>query len=328
MNTKVLIDNRWAGNTGIGRLYREVMDRKPPHVVGEHVKSNMRLGSLYSPFMLGKAIRSSTADIFYSPSFMPPAFSSIPFVITIHDLMHLFYYSPLHKIYYQQVIARLAKKAKKIITVSHHSKQQLVQLLGIDEHLITVIYNGVDERFIQNEERIKLDRPYLLYIGNRRKNKNIPAMIRAFARAAIDKEIIFALSGEPDTFLLQEAERSGVRERIKFLGFIQEETLPQLYKGALVTLYASLMEGFGLPILEAMASGTPVLTSNVSSLPEIAGPGALCVDPFNINEMANGIEQLVNNNELRNYYIEEGRKRINAFQWEHTAIQTWKAILS
>ncbi|MEH6307403.1 glycosyltransferase family 1 protein [Olivibacter sp. CPCC 100613] len=328
MNTKVLIDSRWAGNTGIGRLYQEVMDRKPPHVMDVHIESEMRLGSLYSPFMLGKAIRSSHADVFYSPSFMPPAFSNIPFVITIHDLMHLFYYSSLHKIYYQQVIARLAKKAKKIITVSYHSKQQLTQLLGIDEHLITVIYNGVDKRFAENENRIKLERPYLLYVGNRRKNKNIPAMLRAFAQAKIDKEIIFALSGEPDPILLQEAEHLGIQERIKFLGFIQEETLPQLYKGALVTMYVSLMEGFGLPILESMASRTPVLTSNVSSLPEIAGSGALCVDPFNINEMAEGIKQLVNNNQLRNYYIEEGTKRIDTFQWEHTGIQTWKAILS
>lgn len=328
MNTKVLVDSRWAGNTGIGRLYQEVMDRKPPHVIDLHVKSDMRLGSLYTPFMLGKSIRLSDADVFYSPSFMPPIFANAPFVITIHDLMHLFYYSPLHKIYYQQVIARLAKKAKKIITVSHHSKQQLTQLLGIKEQIITVVYNGVDDRFAQNEDITILERPYLLYVGNRRKNKNIPAMLQAFARANIDKEIIFALSGDPDPLLTREAERLGVAKRIKFLGFIHEETLPQLYKGALATLYVSLMEGFGLPLLESMASGTPVLTSNVSSLPEIAGTAALCVDPLSVQEMATGIEELVNNTPLRNHYIEEGKKRARTFQWEHTAIQTWKTILS
>lgn len=328
MNTRVLIDSRWAGNTGIGRLYKEVMDRKPPNVEDLHIKSDMRLGSLYSPVMLGRAIHRAKADVFYSPSFMPPIFSAIPFVITIHDLMHLFYYSRMHKIYYQQVITRLAKKAKKIITVSHYSKKQLIQLLGIDERIITVIYNGVDDRFAQNEDLITMERPYLLYVGNRRKNKNIPAMLRAFAGARIDNEIVFALSGEPDELLLQEANRLGIKDRIKFLGFIQEEALPQLYKGALATLYVSLMEGFGLPILESMASGTPVLTSNVSSLPEIAGPAALCVDPFNIGEMAYGIEQLVNNTVLRNYYIDEGSKRASTFIWEHTAIQTWKAVLT
>jgi len=328
MNKRVLIDSRWKGNTGIGRLYQEIMDRKPPHVTDIHVQSNLSLGSMFTPLMLSKAIRSSSADIFYSPSFMPPLSANIPFIITIHDLMHLFYYSKMHKLYYEHVIARLAKKAKKIITVSHFSKQQLTDLLGIDERIITVIYNGVDRQFIHNQTAHILDRPYVLYVGNRRKNKNIPAMLQAFAQAQISNDIIFAFSGQPDEQLLQLAQQLGIHTRIRFLGFIAEEDLPKFYKGALATLYVSLMEGFGLPILESMASGTPVLTSNTSSLPEIAGTAALCIDPHHVSEITYGIEQLINNNSLRQHYIEEGFSRIEDFQWEHTAIQTWKAILS
>lgn len=328
MNMQVLIDGRWAGNTGIGRLYKEVMSRKPPHVHDLQVQSTLSLGSMFTPLMLSKAIHSSNADIFYSPSFMPPLSSKIPFVITIHDLMHLFYYSKLHKWYYEYVIAQLVKKAKKIITVSHFSKRQLIELLGVNEQLITVIYNGVDQQFLQNKTTHLLDRPYIFYVGNRRQNKNIPAMLQAFAKARISDDIIFALSGSPDEQILEQATHLGIHSRIRFLGFIPEEELPKFYKGALLTFYVSLMEGFGLPILESMASDTPVLTSNVSSLPEIAGSGALCVNPKNIDEIAEGLEQLINNNSLRQYYIAEGKNRINDFQWEHTAIQTWKSILT
>jgi len=324
----VLIDSRWKGNTGIGRLYQEVISRKPPHVTDLYIHSNLNLGSMYTPFMLAREIRSSAADIFYSPSFMPPLYTNKPFIITIHDLMHLFYYSKMHRLYYKQVIARLAKRAKSIITVSHFSKQQLTALLGIDERLITVIYNGVDERFSLNEKSYILDRPYLLYVGNRRKNKNIPAMLTAFAQAKIAKDIMFAFTGYADSAILQEAQRLKIDGRIKFLGFIPESELPQLYKGALATIYVSLMEGFGLPILESMASGTPVLTSNVSSLPEIAGTAASCVNPLDIAAIAQGIEQLINNTELRQHYIAAGIERVLNFQWEHTAIQTWKTILS
>lgn len=324
---KVLIDSRWQGNTGIGRLYQEVMSRKPPQVLDRHIQSHLSLGSIFTPLMLAKSIHATDADIFYSPSFMPPLYAKIPFVITIHDLMHLFYYSKVHRMYYKWVIAPLAKRAKKIITVSHFSKQQLIALLGIDERRISVIYNGVDDRFHLNKIASTFDRPYVLYVGNRRKNKNIPAMLAAFAQAKIPQDIVFAFTGEADENLLQEAKRLGIQERLKFLGFIPEDKLPQLYKGALLTLYVSLMEGFGLPILESMASGTPVLTSNTSSLPEIAGTAAPCVDPLNVQDIANGIERLLLNSELRQYYISAGEKRASDFQWEHTAIQTWKTII-
>jgi len=324
----VLIDSRWKGNTGIGRLYDEVISRKPTIISDQHIASNLPLGSLYSPMMLAKAIRQSSADIFYSPSYMPPLSSRIPFVITIHDLMHWFYYTPLHRLYYKQVIARLARRAKAVITVSQFSKQQLISLMGIDEQRITVIYNGVDDRFASNQEAFQLNRPYLLYIGNRRKNKNIPAMLQAFAQAKLPNEIIFALTGQPDAYLMQEITRLHLVDRVQFLGFIPEENLPALYKGAIATLYVSLMEGFGLPILESMASGTPVLTANTSALPEIAGHAAYCVSPIDIGEIAHGIETLVTDSVLRQQYIDAGKQRASAFKWEDTAKYTWKTILS
>lgn len=324
----ILVDSRWAGNTGIGRLYQQVMDHAPSEVSCEYVKSKMGLGSLLSPLMLGGEIKNSTADVFYSPSFMPPAFSKTPFIFTIHDLMHLFYYSKLHKLYYEQVIARLAPRAKKIITVSQFSKSQLVDILGIPEELIQVIYNGVDDHFLKNEEEYESLRPYFLYVGNRRKNKNVPAMLTAFAKARIPNEFMFYLTGNADAELDALIGSLGIQKRVRFLGFVEEEDLPKLYKGAHATLFASLMEGFGLPVLESMASGTPVLTSNTSSLAEIAGGAALCVDPVEISAIQAGIETLVDDGVFYRECIAKGFERVREFSWEKTALETWETILS
>ncbi|MDR7129858.1 glycosyltransferase involved in cell wall biosynthesis [Algoriphagus sp. 4150] len=324
----ILIDSRWAGNTGIGRLYQEVINYAPSALSYEYVESKMGLGNLLTPLMLGEEIKKSNADVFYSPSFMPPAFSKIPFIFTVHDLMHLFYYSKLHKIYYEQIIARLAKKAQKIITVSHFSKNQLVDILGIPDALIKVIYNGVDGHFLENNEEYESDHPYFLYVGNRRKNKNIPAMLTAFANAKIPNEFMFYLSGNPDSELEPLINSLGIQKRVRFLGFIEEQDLPKLYKGAHATLFASLMEGFGLPVIESMASGTPVLTSSTSSLPEIAGGAALCVDPTEVSAIQTGIEKLVNDEVFYVECVLKGLERAREFSWEKTAKETWDTILS
>jgi glycosyltransferase involved in cell wall biosynthesis len=327
MQQKILIDSRWAGNTGIGRLYSEVMRFAPQDLNLEFVPQKMGLGNILSPLMLGEEIKKSGSNLFYSPSFMPPAFTKAPFVFTIHDLMHLFYYSRFHKIYYEQVIGRLAKKAKRIITVSQFSKTQLVDLLAIPEELVQVIYNGVDEHFLKNQEEFKSERPYFLYVGNRRMNKNLPAMLKAFALAKIPFEFMFFLSGDSDPILELLIQELGIQKRVRFLGFIEEDELPKLYKGAHATLFVSLMEGFGLPVLESMASGTPVLTSSTSSLPEISGDAALCVDPTDISAIQTGIEVLVNNQSLYIQYVISGLERSKKFRWEDTAKTTWETIL-
>jgi len=327
MSIRVLIDKRWDGDTGIGKLYREIMLRKPAHVDPLFVKSQMGLGNLFSPLMLANEVRKTGAEVFYSPSFMPPMYSRIPFVFTIHDLMHLFYYSKWHKLYYRQVLAKLATKARRIITVSQFSKEQLVSLLGIPEHLIAVIYNGVDERFHQNTTAYFSEQPYFFYIGNRRKNKNLPRMLTAFSRAEIPEEFLFFISGNADLSLSEHINRLGIAHRVRFLGHIAERDLPALYSGAFATLYVSLMEGFGLPVIESMASGTPVITANVTALPEVSGGAALCVDPFDTEAIAHGIERLVSDQTLYRHYVQLGYTRSREFSWETTARKTWEIIL-
>ncbi|GGC48057.1 glycosyl transferase family 1 [Parapedobacter defluvii] len=327
MSLRVLIDGRWAGDTGIGKLYREVMERIPAGISPAFIQSNMGLGNLLTPWMLAREIRSSDAEVFYSPSFMPPLRSRIPFVFTIHDLMHLFYYTPWHRLYYQQVIARLAAKAQQIITVSHFSKKQLVELLGIDERLVTVVYNGVDEIYRRNTEAFRSEAPYFLYVGNRRKNKNIPAMLTAFAHAAIPMDFMFFLSGHGDETLCTRIAQLGIEKRVRFLGRIPEAELPKLYKGAYATLFVSLMEGFGLPVIESMASGTPVLTSTAGPLPEVAGDAALCVDPHSVEAIQAGIEALVNDSDGYRDFQQKGTQRSAQFTWDRTAADTWNVIM-
>lgn len=328
MIKNVLIDNRWEGDTGIGRLCREIIKYTPAEVNSTFVTSKMGLGNLFSPLMLGNEIRKARPEIFYSPSFMPPVAFSTPYIFTIHDLMHLFYYSKMHRMYYQQVIARLAKKAQKIITVSEFSKQQLVELLDIKSDLIRVIYNGVDPSFALNHEKHEMGRPYLLYVGNRRKNKNLAAMLVAFAQAKIPKDFVFLLTGNPNPELIVLLSKLRITSRVRFLGFVKESELPKLYKGAYATMFVSLMEGFGLPVIESMASGTPVLTSSESALPEIADGAALCVNPYNVEAITDGINRLVSEKELYNALVEKGLRRAQDFSWQTTAKQTWDTILS
>jgi len=326
MNRRVLIDGRWQGDTGIGKLYHEVMARMPDEVFPAYIQSQMALGNLLTPWMLAREIQKSNAEVFYSPSFMPPLYSRIPYVFTIHDLMHLFYYSVWHRRYYRQVIARLAAKAKQVITVSQFSKQQLVDLLGVDENKITVIYNGVDATYRLNTEALQAETPYFLYVGNRRKNKNLPAMLTAFARADIPSDFSFFLSGHGDDMLCPLISKLGIKKRVRFLGTIPEVDLPKLYKGAYATLYVSLMEGFGLPVVESMASGTPVLTSTAGSLPEIAGGAAVCVDPRDVDAIAGGMETLVKDTNRYRQLQELGIRQSTHFDWDQTAAKTWEVI--
>ena len=325
---RVLIDNRWDGDTGIGRLYREVMARMPAYISPTFVQSRMGLGNLLTPLMLAREIGRHDADVFYSPSFMPPLYSRMPVVFTIHDLMHLFYYTKWHRVYYRQVIARLAAKADQIITVSQFSKGQLVDLLGIDERLITVVYNGVDDRYRTTADSVayQSDAPYFLYVGNRRKNKNLPAMLTAFARAAIPQDFLFFLTGYSDGDTAALVGQLGIGNRVRFLGHIPEDELPALYRGAYATLFVSLMEGFGLPVIESMAAGTPVLTSTAGPLPEVAGGAALCVDPNDVDAIANGMETLIADSDGHQRLKEAGIRRSAQFTWADTATRTWEVI--
>lgn len=324
---EVLYDNRWEGKTGIGKLAGEIMSRTPLNVKVSKMEVSAGLGSPLTPIYLQKAIIKSAADIFYSPSFMPPLSASMPFVFTIHDLLHVYYHSKFHKWYFKQVIGSLAKNAKKIITVSEYTKTDILAHTNIPEALIEVVYNGLSKAFADNEDELDLGRPYFLYIGNRRKHKNLHRMIKAFAGAKISEDYLLAISGDIDDDLKLLINQLNIADRVVFLGIIGEADLPALYKGAFALLYVSMMEGFGLPLLEAMASKTPVITSSITSLPEIAGNAAILVDPFSVPDIKEAIESITSNQYMYEGFVELGIQRSKLFNWDETAAKTWDIIL-
>lgn len=328
MTKKIAIDASWLGPNGIGRVATEVISRMPPDWDILEIRSGKRNASPLTPIDLAKEISRAKVDIFWSPGFMPPIFyGKTPVVLTIHDLTHLHYYKSYHRIYYNYVIKHLVKHADHIITVSDFTRNEFLTWSEMPDETVDRIYNGVSSEFTSIGPVIEIGRPYILYIGNRRTYKNVTGLMKAFAKSDLcSKGFILALSGEPDESCLQIERELGLSGSVHYLGFIPEAQLPSVYRGAHALAFVSLYEGFGLPVLEAMACGVPVLTSTASSLPEISGGSALLVDPKNTEEIATSLQYICLNKELRNQLIAKGLKNASMFSWDITASQYWNTF--
>lgn len=328
MSKKIAIDASWLGPTGIGRVAAEVINRAPTDWEIIEIRAGKKNAGPLTPIDLAKEISRTNSDVFWSPGFMPPAYyGKTPVVLTVHDLTHLHYYKSHHRIYYNYIIRRLIKKATSIITVSEFSKNELLSWSGIDKKIVQRIYNGVSPSFTSTGNATNIGRPYILYIGNRRSYKNVVGLIRAFAKSGLSlKGFTLGLSGKPDTSLLNLEIELGLSGSIHYFGFIPENELPSVYRGAHALAFVSMYEGFGLPVLEAMACGVPVLTSTTSSLPEIAGGSALLVDPNNIEDISTGLQSISLDHTLRNQLISKGIKNSRLFSWDKTASHYWKTF--
>lgn len=233
-----------------------------------------------------------------------------------------------------------AEKASKIIAVSQSTKKDIIRLLGIEKDKIIVIYEasnlGMYSRKnddISNSDIFKkysVQKPYFLYVGEKRPHKNLERLIKAFAifkEKHDSRNISLVLTGKKySTYheYITTAESLGVKDSLIFTGFIPEKYLKTIYSEAEALLLISFYEDFGIPILEAMECGIPVITSNISSMPEVAGEAALLVDPNNIQEIVEKMNNIVNSKILRKQLIERGFKRVKQFSWERTAKQTLK----
>ena len=258
-------------------------------------------------------------------------------VVTIHDIpQHSNQYSgtqhPEKKIRrYMDIMGG----ADRIIADSEYTKADILRFYSISEEKVDVVYLGVEEGLRPKEptetqallERYGISSPYLLHVGRIEKKKNLCRTLEAFAgiKKRLNDPIQIVLAGSPGPGgeeVFEVIERLNLKEDVRLVGYARQEDLPQLYAGAMLFLFPSLYEGFGMPILEAMACGTPVLTSNVTSLPEVAGDAALQVDPLNVESIAQGILRLVEDPQLRERYIRKGFERIKEFTWEKTARET------
>jgi len=315
-NRKIIFDTRWFGEHGIGRFAKEVYDEnifKPIKLKGNPISifDVLKL-TLYLLFH---------RDFFYSPGFNAPFFFLKRTAITLHDLNHIDLdanSSFLKRLYYNLVLKRACRKCAFIVTVSEFSKKRIVEWSGINSDKVKVVYNGVSEAFNANVKPYEPGFPYIFIVGNRKIHKNEDRALRAFAQANIDKNIKLVFSGDPSDQLQQTANELNITDRIVFLGRLSEEQLASTYKGAICLLFPSLYEGFGLPLIEAIACGTPVITSNTTALVEIANEYTIKVDPLNIHEISRFIEKL--NINQKNYRIpyNSSNRVIKEFSWVNT----------
>lgn len=258
-------------------------------------------------------------------------------VVTIHDILQ--YSSELPSTRHPKKKIRRYKEvmtsADRIIANSHFTKASILEHFSVPEDKIDVVYHGVEGRFEPKgpEEiqivlkRYGISRPYLFYVGNIEIRKNLSRILEAFARISKDLSIplqmvLAGVPGQGAKEVFQTIERLHLEGRVRLLGYVPLEDLSFLYSGAEMFLFPSFYEGFGLPLLEAMACGTAVITSNVTSLPEIAGDAALCVDPYDVDSIAAAIIQFLELPRLRYEYVQRGFQRIKKFTWESTARKT------
>jgi glycosyltransferase involved in cell wall biosynthesis len=275
-------------------------------------------------------------DLLHVPHFNIPLLHRRPLVVSIMDVIHL--QSPEYRnsmgsmFYARPMLNAAARRADHIITVSNYSKARIMEALGAPESKISVIHCGVGAQFHRNGDKQNLEfaaealgirRPYLLYVGNLKPHKNVSTLLRAFARLQNDKQLSHSLLIVGDDarwkrLFVEECVRLGIRGSTVFAPYLSPELLPKIYAGADLLVMPSTLEGFGLPVLEAMACGTPVLSSSAASLPEVAGDAALYFDPASDEELASQILHILESSDLRESLRNRGLQRARQFTWQES----------
>lgn len=334
MNTQyasypVFSDLRWPLKTGIGNVLTELVARAPGNANVVNIAVQGGIGSPLSPLAISRALRQSQArdGIFWSAGFVPPAVSNMPSVVTVHDLTHLRFYSHLHKAYYALVFKPLYRRCSAIVCVSDYTRREFLAWSGMSATKVHVVPNGVGSAYAENQQTYDLPYRYVLYPGNHRSYKNLERLLAAFALSSLPRQgIHLVMTGAVNHSLMAQANGLGIASQLHFMGRVDDADLPKLYKGAMLVAFVSLYEGFGLPLVEAMASGVPVLTSNVSAMPEVAGDAALIVDPYSVEAIAKGLDALVQDEALRADLVGKGRQRVSCFDWDKAASALWSIV--
>lgn len=308
-------------------------------------QSNFQARPLWTPshhaleqWLLSLELRFTPLDVLHSPDFIPPFRRHCRSIITIHDLVFLLYPQFLTKgsaRYYGQ-IDQAVRRTDHIIAVSESTRRDIVRLLGVPEQMITVIHEA-PRRFFHRlpdidlkprlNKRFGLERDFILFVGTVEPRKNIPTLLSAFQQLLdhYHPDVDLALAGAPG-WLTDEVyslvNRLKLSDRVHFLGRVSDEELVWLYNATQMLVFPSFYEGFGLPPLEAMACGAPVVASNTSSLPEVVGDAGLLIDPTNPNELTVAMWRLLSDSTLRQEMVAKGFRRAACFSWERAARET------
>ena len=314
----LLCDGRWRGSHGIGRFATEALSRLPGARILEG-GAGVFLSPL-DPFWIDFRIAGERPRAYFTPGFNPPFFAKVPLVLTLHDLIHL--KDPreggrLKGLYYEHVIKPALKRAVRVLTVSEFSKGEILSWAKIPEERIAVVGNGVSPAFFPEGPVYLPGFPYFLYVGNRKPHKNLPLLFRALSRSRLPEEFRLLLVGGPDPQTDREIRRWRVENRVVYAGSVEEKDLPSVYRGASALLFPSRLEGFGLPVLEAMACGCPVLSSRIPAVEEVAGETVVYFSPEDPDSWAGGLEMIARGGSPEiDARKKEASKRARLFSWE------------
>lgn len=316
----------------LGPNFRVVPERAALYSIGEQIRVPM-------------ALARERVHLLHEPHYTLPPLTRCRSVVTIHDCIHLMFPRDLPNrlahVYARGSIWSAARQADRVMTVSEASKRDILRFVDVPPDKVSVIYNAIDERFLRPPDEAEMDRvrqrwqlthPFVLYVGNIKRHKNVERLIDAFARARVGglEDLQLVIVGDEISkypALRQAVHRHRLDKQVRFLGFQPYGTLASIYRLARAFVFPSLYEGFGLPPLEAMACGTPVVTSNVSSLPEVAGGAALLVDPHDADAIAEGIRRAVTDEALRATLIEKGAARARDFSWAQSVAAIHKIYM-
>lgn len=300
---------------------------------------------LWEQIALPKAAQVDQCDLLHCTSNTAPLSCPVPLVVTIHDVIYLeksisqlmgssgTSYQKMGNLYRRFVVPQIVQKCKAVITVSQFEKRQIASLFGLNEEKLFAVYNGVSSYFkpitdaetLSNyKEKYHLPEQFFFHLGNTDPKKNTLGVIKAYGHFLRETQqqiplVMLDFDHKELKKLVKESGFSEVFDHIHLTGYVPNHELPAIYSLCSIFLYPSLRESFGIPILEAMACGAPVITSNTSSMPEIADDAALLVDPYHPEQITQAMIQLFNDQNLRNRLIEKGFQQASRFTWEEMA---------
>lgn len=295
---------------------------------------------LWEQLALPNAVAKVKPDLLHCTSNTAPIYNSCPLILTLHDIIFLEPRQSGNKSWYQNmgwyyrriVVPHILNKCKRIITVSHFECNRIQEALRLSPEQITTVYNGYSKHFKPLKDTISVTNKYiksdqfLFFLGNTDPKKNVPRTLKSYSLylERSDKKLpllIADLKEDKLDAILKEQQIEQIKPYLSFPGYIPNTDLAYLYSGAFAFLYTSLRESFGIPMLEAMACGTPVITSDTSAMPEIAGEGGILVNPFSEENIADMLVKLENNSAFYKEQVEYGLERVKHFSWEGTARQ-------
>jgi glycosyltransferase involved in cell wall biosynthesis len=296
---------------------------------------------LFFEIGIRNALRKEKIDLFISPDGWICLNTNVKTINVIHDLNFEHYpsfVSPLKRKYYNFFFPRFAEKADRLITVSQFSKHDIANLYQINKEKISVVYNAASDDFYAVDDKTKKEIinkltngfPYFVFVGTAHKRKNVERIMQAFDQFReknADYKFVFAGSNKYwDKDIKNTFSKLKYRSDFVFTGYLSTAEMNKVVSSAVALVYPSLFEGFGIPVVEGFAANVPVITSNVSSLPEVAGEAAILVNPLSVLEIADAMGEVANDEQLREKLIQLGKERNSFFSWNKSAQQFWAVI--